>query len=71
MQRNAMYRDKECESLKRFEEDKEQELAQIRAQLPSRRRNMAEKNTLPNKERMKIARDPHAGAGPAATGPQL
>ncbi|MGA3126440.1 MAG: sulfide/dihydroorotate dehydrogenase-like FAD/NAD-binding protein [Candidatus Korobacteraceae bacterium] len=32
MQRNAMYRDKECESLKRFEENKETELAQVRAQ---------------------------------------
>ncbi len=31
-QRNAMYRDKECESLKRFEENKEKELAQVRAQ---------------------------------------
>ena len=32
MQRNAMYRDKECESLKRFEENKEAELAEVRAQ---------------------------------------
>jgi ferredoxin--NADP+ reductase len=32
MQRNTMYRDKECESLKRFEENKEAELAQVRAQ---------------------------------------
>jgi ferredoxin--NADP+ reductase len=34
MQRNAMYRDKECESLKRFEEHREEELAQVRAQFP-------------------------------------
>ena len=27
MQRNAMYRDKECQSLKHFEEHKEEELA--------------------------------------------
>jgi len=33
MQRNAMYRDKECESLKRFHENKEQEVAQLRASL--------------------------------------
>jgi ferredoxin/flavodoxin---NADP+ reductase len=33
MQRNAMYREQECESLRRFEKDKEQELAAIRAQL--------------------------------------
>jgi ferredoxin--NADP+ reductase len=32
MQRNTMYRDKECQSLKRFEENKEAELAQVRAQ---------------------------------------
>jgi ferredoxin--NADP+ reductase len=32
MQRNTMYRDKECESLKRFEAEKERELAQVRAQ---------------------------------------
>jgi ferredoxin/flavodoxin---NADP+ reductase len=32
MQRNAMYRDKECESLKRFEENKEAELSEHRAQ---------------------------------------
>ncbi len=32
MQRNAMYRDKECESLKRFDENKDKELAQVRAQ---------------------------------------
>jgi ferredoxin--NADP+ reductase len=32
MQRNAMYREKECESLKRFEENKDAEVAQVRAQ---------------------------------------
>jgi hypothetical protein len=32
MQRNAMYRDKECASLKRFEEQKEEEVAKVRAQ---------------------------------------
>jgi ferredoxin--NADP+ reductase len=31
MQRNAMYRDKECESVKRFEANKEEELKQVRA----------------------------------------
>ena len=36
MQRNTMYRDKECASLKRFEENKEAELAQVRAQLAAR-----------------------------------
>jgi ferredoxin--NADP+ reductase len=35
-QRNTMYRDMECESLKRFEENKEAELAAIRAQLATR-----------------------------------
>jgi ferredoxin--NADP+ reductase len=33
MQRNSMYRDKECESLKRFEQNKETELAELRAEL--------------------------------------
>jgi ferredoxin--NADP+ reductase len=32
MQRNAMYRDKESESLKRFEENKDAEVARVRAQ---------------------------------------
>jgi ferredoxin--NADP+ reductase len=36
MQRNAMYRDKECESLKRFEENKEAELAEVRAQFANK-----------------------------------
>lgn len=35
MQRNAMYRDKECQSLKLFEEHKLEELAQLRAGLAS------------------------------------
>jgi ferredoxin--NADP+ reductase len=35
-QRNAMYRDKECASLKAFEENKEQELAEVRAQFARR-----------------------------------
>jgi ferredoxin--NADP+ reductase len=33
MQRNAMYREKECESLKRFQENKDEEVAQLRADL--------------------------------------
>jgi ferredoxin--NADP+ reductase len=33
MQRNAMYRDKECQSLKHFQENKQQELTQLRAEL--------------------------------------
>jgi ferredoxin--NADP+ reductase len=33
MQRNAMYRDKECESLKRFEQNRDTELAELRAEL--------------------------------------
>jgi ferredoxin--NADP+ reductase len=33
MQRNAMYREKECQSLKRFEQNKEEELAQLREEL--------------------------------------
>jgi ferredoxin--NADP+ reductase len=33
MQRNTMYRAKECESLKRFEANKEEEVAELRAEL--------------------------------------
>jgi len=36
MQRNAMYREKECESLKNFEEHKQQELRQLRSELSAR-----------------------------------
>ena len=57
MQRNAMYRDKECESLKRFEEHKEEELAQMRAESPQERnRRVArelmreERRTMPDED---------------------
>ena len=36
MQRNAMYRDKECASLKHFEAHKDEEVAEVRAQLAAR-----------------------------------
>lgn len=42
MQRNTMYRDKECESLKRFEQNGEEELRQVRAQMAAK---MAEEET--------------------------
>ena len=42
MQRNAMYRDKECQSLKYFEEHKEEELAQLRAELAAKEQEVAE-----------------------------
>jgi ferredoxin--NADP+ reductase len=38
-QRNARYRDKECESLKRFEENKEAELSQLRARFADQEAN--------------------------------
>jgi ferredoxin/flavodoxin---NADP+ reductase len=41
MQRNMTYRDKECESLKRFEENKEQELARLRAQFTKKESHIA------------------------------
>jgi ferredoxin/flavodoxin---NADP+ reductase len=37
MQRNAMYREKECQSLKDFSEHKEEEIADLRAELAARR----------------------------------
>lgn len=36
MQRNSMYRQKECESLKRFEEHKQEELAELRTELAAK-----------------------------------
>jgi ferredoxin--NADP+ reductase len=36
MQRNAMYREKECQSLKYLEEHKDEELAQVRADLAAK-----------------------------------
>lgn len=41
MQRNMTYRDKECESLKRFEENKEHELARLRAQFTKKEARIA------------------------------
>jgi ferredoxin--NADP+ reductase len=36
MQRNAMYRDKECQSLMYFEQHKDEELAQLRGELAAK-----------------------------------
>lgn len=36
MQRNAMYRDKECESLKQFQDHKQEELGRLRAELTAK-----------------------------------
>ena len=41
MQRNAMYRNKECESLKQFEEHKQEELAELRAELAAKEKEVA------------------------------
>jgi len=42
MQRNTMYRDKECQSLKQFQEHKEEELAQLRAGIATREEETAQ-----------------------------
>jgi ferredoxin--NADP+ reductase len=42
MQRNAMYRDQECQSLKQFEQHREEQLAEIRAAVASREKEAAE-----------------------------
>ena len=42
MQRNAMYRDKECMSLRQFEQNKQQELSRLRANLAARQKEVAE-----------------------------
>jgi len=41
MQRNAMYRGKECESLKEFEENKHEELSRLRAELTAKESELA------------------------------
>jgi ferredoxin--NADP+ reductase len=41
MQRNAMYRDKECQSLKYFEAHKQEELAHLRAELAAKEEEVA------------------------------
>jgi ferredoxin--NADP+ reductase len=42
MQRNAMYRGKECQSLKYFEEHKQEEVVQLRAGLATKEREAAQ-----------------------------
>ena len=41
MQRNAIYRDKECQSLRHFEEHKQEELAHLRAELTAKEEEVA------------------------------
>jgi hypothetical protein len=40
-QRNAMYRDKECKSLLEFQQHKDEELAQLRAEIAAREKEVA------------------------------
>ena len=77
MQRNAMYREKECQSLKNSRNTRK---GTGRSSAPSwptwtsklaSKRAARAKNTLPLKDRMKIPRAPHAGARSAAAQPQL
>src|SRR5208282_411599 len=42
MQRNTMYREKECQSLKYFEEHKDEEVEQLRADLAAKEQETAE-----------------------------
>jgi hypothetical protein len=44
MQRNAMYREKECQSLQQFELHKAEELAHIRAELAAKEAEIARLN---------------------------
>jgi ferredoxin--NADP+ reductase len=44
MQRNAMYRGKECQSLKYFEEHKQEEVAQLRAGLAAKEHEEAQRH---------------------------
>jgi hypothetical protein len=45
-----MYREKECQSLKHFEAHKDEELAQIRAELAEKEQEMAQFKTGPEAE---------------------
>lgn len=59
MQRNAMYRDKECESLKEFELHKQEELAQLRGELAAKQTEL---------ERLRIEIDDLSAANEACHG---
>jgi ferredoxin--NADP+ reductase len=41
MQRNTMYREKECQSLKQFQENKEEQVAELREELAAGERHYA------------------------------
>ena len=86
MQRNAMYRDKECQSLKQFEEHKEEELAELRAELAAKEEEVAQlragagrrggapclrTNTASPQRAHEDSARTHAGARPAGAQPQL
>jgi ferredoxin--NADP+ reductase len=58
MQRNSMYRDKECQSLKYFEEHKQEEVAQLRAELAAREEEVA-------RLRAELAAEEQAAPAPA------
>jgi ferredoxin--NADP+ reductase len=54
MQRNSMYRDKECQSLKHFQEHMQEELTQLRAELATTENEAARAPAL-------AAQDAHHG----------
>ncbi len=47
MQRNSMYREKECQSLKQFQEHTMEELVELRAELAEKERELAELRSIP------------------------
>ena len=47
MQRNSMYREKECQSLKHFQEHTLEELVELRAELAEKERELAELRSIP------------------------
>ena len=72
MQRNTMYREKECAVAQAISRrTRKRKWPSFARSLRQGRRTMSEKNTLPLKDRMKILRTPHAGARPAGAQPQL
>jgi ferredoxin--NADP+ reductase len=62
MQRNMMYRDKECQSLKDFEENKEEELAELRAELAAEHSSYTCEERTGFKRPHEDRANPHAGA---------
>ena len=61
MQRNAMYRAQECESMKAFEEHREEELAHLRAAVATKEKETAQLRAMLEKQGLEAEQDRRAG----------